>query len=744
MSENIRLVKILRLGIYIISLVPLVIFSQFISPFHFGKVVIFRSLIELMVVLYLILVWRDRSYRPRPDLLFWAFLGFTAAFTLATVTSVNPFISFFGTLERMGGAFTFWHYFAFYIVLVSVLRTREDWTTFIKVTVIAGVLSAFYGFGQRTNIGFFIGSGGRERIFGTIGNPALFAGYQIFNIFLAVLLVFWAETKKARNLWLAAAGVMTIAVFMTAVRGSIAGLTLGFLMISYFYFARTHSRLGRKIFTSAITILVVGVTAGLLLRNTSLVKNSAYLSRVTDFSISATTVQTRIWAWQAGLEGWKEGPKTILVGWGPENFNIPFSKHFNPKFFDGPGSETLFDRAHNMFIEVLVTMGLIGELAYIGLFVTIFLVLSIIKRKPELYMPAVILASMVVAYIIHNSFIFDTSANFIVLFSASGLISFLSRGENGLISQESSVIPQGLQWSVASILIIGALWLAYQTNVKTTLANYASTRGIIAGWNGDVAGMVTAYSQATADGSIQGRYEYRNQFAQSLLDYMATGAKLDQPATDAIKQAIALEEKNSSENPHDYLPELYLSRLNITLGQNDPTSPYNDEALKHSEKALTYSPTFVRTYYEVGQAYLNKKDYPDAIAAFQKAADLNPDVGLSYWYIGAVYMQEANTDKGLQFINEAVAHGYALSENDYLNLANVYIKRNDVTDLVGVYEGLVKIAPTNAQYRASLAAIYARVGRIDDAVAEAHAAAAADTTFTDAAKSFVQQLGRQW
>ncbi len=50
------LARIARYGIYATAFVALIIFSQFLSPFHFGKVVVFRSLVELLVPFYLLLV----------------------------------------------------------------------------------------------------------------------------------------------------------------------------------------------------------------------------------------------------------------------------------------------------------------------------------------------------------------------------------------------------------------------------------------------------------------------------------------------------------------------------------------------------------------------------------------------------------------------------------------------------------------------------------------------------------------
>ena len=177
MKESV-LAKILLYLIYVTAFAPLIIFNDYISPFHFGKVIIFRSIVEIMVAFYLILIWREPSYRPKMTKISWAFLAFASAFSIATATSVIPYMSFWGTLERMGGLFTFWHYFIFFIILTSIFRTEKDWLNLFKLTIFVGILSALYGFGQRTDIQFFVGSGGRERIFGTIGNPAFFAIFR--------------------------------------------------------------------------------------------------------------------------------------------------------------------------------------------------------------------------------------------------------------------------------------------------------------------------------------------------------------------------------------------------------------------------------------------------------------------------------------------------------------------------------------------------------------------------------------
>src|SRR3990167_8404116 len=305
----------------------------------------------------------------------------------------------------MGGLWTFWHYFLFFIILTSIMTKREHWQKLLNFTIFTGVLSAFYGFFQKTNLDFFLGSGGRERIFGSIGNAALFAGFELISVFLALTLAFHPQTLPRRRKWyLLAFGIMSVAVLMTAVRGSLLGFAVGLTVFAFLGMKHSGSdqkaRWGKRVFTALIGLAVFWGIFSLLFHNSSFVNHSRYLKRVTNLSLTAVTVKTRVWAWQAGFKGWSEGPKTILLGWGPENFNIPFSTNFNPKFFVGAGAETLFDRAHNMFVEILVTMGIIGFLAYINIFMAMFASLRKLLKNNDFAIYGIGLISAVISYMV--------------------------------------------------------------------------------------------------------------------------------------------------------------------------------------------------------------------------------------------------------------------------------------------------------------------------------------------------------
>ncbi len=759
-NKNIKLglENVIKYGIYLTAFIPLVIFSEFISPFHFGKVLVFRSLTEILAVFYIVLLIKyGKIYLPPRTPLLAAVTFFTLAFGLTTFTSINFYQSFFGTLERMGGWFSFMHFWLFFVIASAVLRKKEDWLTFIKISLAVGLLSAFYGFLQKTDLQWVIGSGGRNKIFGTIGNPALFAGYMIINAFLALMLYFRPNNSQNEKLFYGLVFILdAFAVLLAGVRGSVLGVIVGLIIFGLLYSFSFSSQKFKKL-TLGFLILVI-VVAGVLysLRNAEFVKESHYLSRYADISFKSFTVQTRFWAWQAGFNGWNDSIKNIFLGSGPEMFNVPFSKHFNPKFFRGIGSETLFDRAHNQFLEVLFTMGLIGFTAYILIFIQAFKILKRmnpvrgregpqrasasngVNDTAENKVFKLGLISTLVAYMIHNFFIFDTSANYLVFFLVLGFINFLTI--HNPQSATYKLQPQKtLVTNIAgAVLAIVVAFSIYFFEILPARANYTTTRAIIASWSGNHDLAFEKFKEAMNYDTF-GKYEIRHRYGQYILERTNSVSKIDEKNRERLWTAIENIKKNVEESKQDYLPYLYLSRLYIILGKSDSNSPYNDLALENSLKALEISPTFVRTYYEIAQTYLNKKDYLKAAEWFEKVVELNPDVALSHWYLGITLAQAGQLQKGAQVIENS-GYGYKSNETDALRMIDIYFRLGNYRKLAEIYEALVKLSPRNPQYYASLAAAYKQIGEIDKAIKAAQTAAQIDPTFIKEAQDFINSL----
>lgn len=735
-----KLAKYLRWGTYAISILPLIVFSQYMSPFHFPKVAIFRSLIEIMTALYIVLWLSDRSYGPKKNIILYSLSLFALVFGITSLTGYSVNQSLWGTLERMGGFWTFVHYWIYFIIITSVFRTRQEWVKLLYVFIWVGFLSALYGFGQKTAIDFFVGGPNRLRIFGTIGNAALFAGYELLNIFLGIALL--SETSlspgKKRFIKIAVA-TMSLAVLMTAVRGSVLALVIGFLVLAVLWGFRGGSVIWRKVsYGILIFVVAFGLLAGLI-RNTDFGKSSGYVSRITDLSLNSFTVQTRLWAWQAGFDGWNESPRTVMLGYGPENFNIPFSINFNPKFYTGSGAETLFDRAHNMFVEILVTMGLIGIISYLLLLGSVFYLAWRIKEKGFSFA----FIALLISYIVHNFFIFDTFTNFMVFFTVAGFIVFMnSDGDKPLVGRR--VASSGLMKILKYGLLIVSLIFVYRINIVPTQANKSATNGIIYGANNRFSESAGYYRKSLGYPTIQGENEIRYKMAQSMFEQAGSrNINPEEIKADLIWGVQELD-KSIKDSPYDYLPYLYASRLNLMLANGDPKSPYNEVAREYAQKALDIVPTFPRAHYEMGYVYMSQADYVLAEETFNRAIELNPDISVPYWYLALIKMETSSDREILAAVDRALAMGYGPNGSDYLRLSALYVRTGNINKVIWALEGAISADGSNPQYYASLAAAYAQVGRIDDAVAAARKAVSLDPSFESDARIFINSLGRKY
>ncbi|OGN10064.1 MAG: hypothetical protein A3J46_06890 [Candidatus Yanofskybacteria bacterium RIFCSPHIGHO2_02_FULL_41_11] len=632
--------KFIRYGLYLSAFIPLIVFRDFLYPFQFGKTIVFRSLIEILGGAYLLMAIRDKSYLPKINLVFGAILIFASVWCLTTLTSAAPYISFWGTLERMGGLFTFLHYILYYVLLTTIFSKKDHWHTFFNFTILAGLLSLVYGFGQTTNSTFFLDTGS-SRISGTLGNPALFAGYELFVAFLSFMLFLNSTSKAKKVFYLSSFCIATIAIFATAVRGSIMGYIFGIFVFFFLWAKQKNPRISKIIFFIFIALIIGFVIFTQLFQEPSFIKDSRYLRRVSNLSLSSATVQTRIWAWEAGLKGWRENPKTIALGWGPENFSMPFAKNFNPKFFVGMTSETFFDRAHNMFIEVLVTMGIVGLLAYIGLLSAPFIYLKKILRQEPVYVIGT--SAALAAYVIHNLFIFDTLPNLMMLFSLLAFTSYL--GVSRKSNQNSLVGNRMIVNIISAAIIVFVSILVYKTNILPAKANHYALEAVAFGRKGDFASSLNQFKKSLSY-NMPGAYEYRHQLADYLI-----GSKGPSLKDEGVKEAyiFTINEINKNialKRESDHIPYLYASRLSMNLGQND-------EALEYLNKALEISPTFLRTYHEIIQVYWNKEDYDKSIEYAQRAIELNPDAGASYWYLGITYAKMGKIDEAVILIRKA-------------------------------------------------------------------------------------------
>lgn len=744
-SEELYL-KILRWGIIISLFIPLIIFKEFLSPFHFGKVVVFRSLVEILAIFYILLIISNKKYRPRWTPLLIVFTIFTGFYALTSVTGVSFQRSFWGTLERMGGLYSFLHYWAYFIILTSVIKTRKDWYKILKVSIFVGFFSILFAYGQHFKLGdFFIGWQREGRVIGTIGNAALFAGYLLFILFLALLFLLKKSTTKRGRIFYALVFILgTHVLFMTAVRGAVFSFVGVLFLLGLFYLFKTKNRKIKIYALCTIIILLILVSFVWLNRNQPWIKEHKQLGRLANVSFKSETVQTRLWSWHSGWQGWKE---KFLLGWGPENFMVLHAMYFDPRHFTGFGSETIWDRAHNVLLDTGATMGIFGLFSYLSIFVLIYyLLIKRFKQKRISILTASVLGATILAYFGQNLFIFDTFANYFVFFLVLGYINFITAKKKEKpteeIIKETEISLKRPNMVLISILLVLVIFIIYKTNIEPAKANYACTRAILLGRTGEIEKTFQKYQEALSYKTLQGKDEIRQKLAKFAVEVAEYQRKEEGKINFQIHNYTLGELiKNIETYPLETTSYLYAGRLYILLIREGDNSA-GEKAEEFIKKALALNKGNPRYWYELGQAYLSQGKLTQSVETFETALDLNPNLALSQWFLGMVYFRAGEIQKALEHIEKALDLGYyeMLSLSDIKQLINVYYQVKDFQKIVDLYKLAVYKDPKDPQLHASLAAAYAAIGDYQNAAFEVQKAAALDPTYATEAMKFIDLL----
>lgn len=412
--------KILIICLYIAVSAPLWVTNAFYFPGMFTKTIILYLVIQVALACYLILLKiNHKKYWPKGDYLIYWLAGFFALMLLSCFFGANLERSFWGNFERMNGFFTQIHYFIFFFLLVAIFRNKEQWDKLLKFNLIIAYLVGLYALGQKLELPLVYETG-FGRLTSSIGNPLFLGSYLLIQIFINIKVLFslgQAEGKKWVKVLYSAGLVLTVYILiLTKVRGVFLGFVVGIflLFIGALFIWRKRKKV--KIYLSLAIILSVVILGGaILFRNSEIVKNTG-VSQLVNYSLKGSTIQTRLTAWQGGLEAIRDN---WLIGAGWENYYTVFNKYFDPAFYTLIFQETYWDRAHNNYLNIVNELGVPGLLLYLAVF---FLAAKYLwrslkdeedKKAKAGYWALIVLLA---AYFIGNAFAFDTLSSYVVIF----------------------------------------------------------------------------------------------------------------------------------------------------------------------------------------------------------------------------------------------------------------------------------------------------------------------------------------
>jgi len=599
--------KIIEWGTYLALFTPLVFFRGFFHPFVVPKTFFFGTVVSLIFIAYVLLAVFNFRYRPRITPLTLAIFIFMAVLTLTSFTGINPERSFFGVFSREGGLLTFFYLFAFYIVLISCFKERKYWERILTVSIAVCIFVSFSA--------LLISGGG-----GSIGNSSFFSAYLLFHLFFSLMFLV-IKTGTRRVFYGTAFVIFLFFLFSNPAaftKGAVAAFFFGIIVLIFsclFYFNRK-----KAVFLLLLFLILTAAGAALFLQVDFAREKAVELWE-------SNSVQSRMAAWQISWHSWQE---RFWLGWGLENFTVPFAKHFDPRI--ALSDDNWFDRAHNIILDIGVVSGILGVISYLAvLFLAFFCLIKKLLLKDIKEENAVIYFTMIAllaAYFFQNLWVFDTISNYIMFFLSLAFVNFLVYLRKEPVSKKT-----GLGAVVAGVVLIFlTVAVFYFGSLQPARASRLMGRSPGRPPEEIMLNFEKAFEvfpPAVIEGSVYlscGMSSLAEQDHDKELVYQGF-----EMAEKYLKKAIL-------QNPSD-------CRLHLVLGEHyNLFYEFSGESEKLAlareslERALELSPNLQKTYFALSQTSFLQGEDKKAVEFLEKAKDLEPQYKKAIWYLAKGYM----------------------------------------------------------------------------------------------------------
>lgn len=330
-------------------------------------------------------------------------LALILVYLIATIFSVAPHASLYGSYQRLQGTFTTFSYLVLFAVIGANLRRRSQAERILTTIIITSLPIALYGILQHFRLDPLPWGGDTTaRVTGHMGNAIFIAAYLIMAALVTlgrVVTSFHAiltepdERRMFVNVARAALYIFILAVNLVTIYwsqsrgpwlGLLAGLFFFFVLLSLHWRARvlTLTTIGLA-GLAAIFLIVFNIPNGPL-QSLRSVPGVGRLGEVFETEGGTGRVRVLIWSGVIDLitphtplaypDGTVDRWNAIrpLIGYGPEALYVAYNRFYPPELGQLEARNASPDRSHNETFDALAFTGLLGLITYLALFTALF------------------------------------------------------------------------------------------------------------------------------------------------------------------------------------------------------------------------------------------------------------------------------------------------------------------------------------------------------------------------------------
>lgn len=609
------LLAAVRYGLLAVFALPFVVVLTYLYPWVSGKIWGFQLIVEILFPLYVLLAFRRKEFRPSKDPFLYALLAYFAVATLSMLLGENPNRSFWDKPDRITGMFFQYHLLAFFLMAGAVWRRAM--TVPIVASIVSAVILSLHAISQVANPPE--GSDGRGSA--TLGNASYLGQYLVPHLFLTGWLIYRHWKTGLRWLWLSSAALITIGVFMTKSKGAMIGVFVGALvatLIAAFRGSGGVRRWGRV----GIAILALTILGYFVGQKIPPVNRWLYANRVSLQYLQETSGSRKLLIENA-VKGVKQHP---LLGWGPENFEDGYYFNYDPVTQRYSDYETRQDRPHNLVLEMLHNLGVIGFLAYAAVFFFAARI-ALRKERPDPAVGAILVVSAL-SQVATNLFIFETPMSYLALFFQLALIAADDGGretvrEEGADESSAAAVPLFLLAAFVSV------WCVRYAIVGTMRAAKLTSNMIIAlSQNATADAWKTMLEELRAQ-----KTPYYERDIRALTSHLSRsrGEYLDGPFKEILIDLTEDEYRRLQDNRTDYVHALVTTSGYMSIW---PRTPAQQAALEDAAEVMrSRSPNRHEVHAILAQIAWEKGDLDTAETHIRRIGELDPGnpLGAGWW-----------------------------------------------------------------------------------------------------------------
>lgn len=595
----------------IIFLVPLYFGFLFITdnPFELQKTVLFRALLFPLIFFSLLKFAGDSNFKTAftksfKSYFFWPLLIVVFS-VLSLCWSIDHQTAFWGSADRQLGVLSGIYFFLFFLflslnlILSSDKRKKID--RLITVVVWSSFFVSLYALAQYFGYDFLNWEEPAhltKRSISSLGQPNFLGSFLILTIPLNVYLIKKKSGFFFPGLYLLLGLTELAALICSGSRGAWLGLLLAALIAGFYFYFRKN----KAIFLSVLALVIC---SGLVLLLSGGSVGHRFRSA---FALNSGSSAVRISLWSSSFSAVKQR----WFGYGLDNQAEALISFYQPDWAINNKVNVVVDRGHNLILDHLLTLGVIGLSLFLFFYYLIFKRLNENIKNDDTFLSKALWLALS-AYLISLLFNFAVVTTSIYFWAYLALIVSL----NFKTELKSEAEVKKLDWISISLLSLAALLalVGIRREMKTLEADYFFLSAKNLFFQGQVPAAILTFTYLDQANPIHNDYHYQliNWVFDNSRDFPDESSRYI-----ALKQIEKYDREMSAAADDSWFYLLARTQTSVLL--SDPLAA-DRTALRLIEK----SPHYPLLYFKLAKAEEYRSNPLAAQKYYQRALELLPE-----------------------------------------------------------------------------------------------------------------------